>query len=124
MKRRKQVALLMSPGWFGAEAELRGIAFAGLSSGDILATNERFWKYRGARRTAPGPAALESVVISERRPRRACQAAGVVAPPAMASVSPSLRAMTAEQVRSPVTFTEVRTMSRIRSTPRMKAIPA
>ena len=40
------------------------------------------------------------------------------------SCSPSVRAMTAEHVRSPVTFTDVRIMSRILSTPRISAMPA
>jgi hypothetical protein len=39
------------------------------------------------------------------------------------SASPSLRAMTVAAVRSPVTFTAVRSMSRMRSTPRISAIP-
>ncbi len=40
------------------------------------------------------------------------------------SASPSDRPTNAAHVRSPVTFTAVRIMSRIRSTPRISAMPA
>ena len=52
------------------------------------------------------------------------QAGPAFAPLRTCSVSPSERSITAAAVRSPVTLTVVRHMSRIRSTPSTSAIPA